>query len=502
MITLSHLTFAYHGQPPVLRDISLHIEPGSHVAVMGANGSGKSTLALLLKGLHLTAPGMVDVDGFDPSANEHSRFEVMKRVGIVFQNPDNAIVATTVERELAFGLENLGVPEREIQDRVDEALVLFDLERRRYTDPGRLSGGERQRLALAGVMIMRPAHLVLDEPTSLLDPEGGERILHLIREAAGRGATVVHITQFAAEALTADRLVVLGEGGVLRDGDPRETLRETAPFGIESLADVRTLSVPTAEPESIAAAEPVIPAPVSLNGISFTYDPGTPFSRQALDEVNLTLTKGAVTVLLGPAGSGKTTLLEIAAGITPPTAGKVTLAGNPLRAMAFQFPEDEIFGETVEEYVAFGPRNLGFSPDEIRRAVDNSLSTVGLAPDIYRGRDPLTLSGGEKRRAALAGVLAMRPDVLILDEPTAGLDRRGVEQIAGFLREYTDKGGTLLFSTHDFRVALRLARFAAVLDRGRVETYGELAEVFAVSPWLCMLRERREARLGCKDERI
>jgi energy-coupling factor transport system ATP-binding protein len=497
MITLSHLTFSYPGSPPVLRDISLHIEAGSHVAVMGTNGSGKSTLALLLKGLHLPGSGAMTVDGFDPSRDERSRFEVMRRVGLVFQNPDNAIVATTVERELAFGLENLGVPEREMRERVDEALVLFDLERNRHADPGRLSGGERQRLALAGVMIMRPAHLVLDEPTSLLDPAGGERILTLIREAAGRGTTIVHITQFAAEALTSDRLVVLGEGGVLRDGAPREVLRETAALGIESLTDVETLFLPGDRfPEGAAPVEPSAPAPVSLTGVSFTYDRGTPFARQALEGVTLPLPKGTATVLLGPAGSGKSTLLEIAAGITPPTAGKVALTGNPLRAMAFQFPEDEIFGETVEEYVSFGPHNVGFSEEEVRRAVDESLSTVGLAPDRYRTRDPLTLSGGEKRRAALAGVLAMRPEVLVLDEPTAGLDRSGVERITGFLREYGEKGGTLLFSTHDFRVARHLARFALVLDRGRAETYGELAEVFAVSPWLRLLRERMEARLG------
>ncbi len=496
MITLSHLTFSYPGQPPVLRDISLHIEAGSHVAIMGTNGSGKSTLALLMKGLHLAGPGSVTVDGFDPSVDERTRFEVMRRVGIVFQNPDNTIVSTTVERELAFGLENLGVPEREMRDRVDEALTLFDLERYRHADPGRLSGGERQRLALAGVMIMRPAHLVLDEPTSLLDPAGGERILQLIRDASSRGATVVHITQFAAEALSAERLVVLGETGILRDGDPRETLRDTAGLGIESLDDVGALLAAGGLSGETVPGESSAPAPVTLTGISLIYDRGAPFARRALDGVSLALPKGSATVLLGPAGSGKTTLLEVAAGITPPTAGEVTLSGHPLRAMAFQFPEDEMFGETVEEYVAFGPRNVGFSEPDIHRAVNDSLSWVGLAPDVYRTRDPLTLSGGEKRRAALAGVLAMRPEALVLDEPTAGLDRRGVERITGFLREYGENGGTLLFSTHDFRVARGLARFALVLDHGRGETYGETGDVFGSSPWLRELRERMAARLG------
>lgn len=502
MIAVTQLTFSYPGCTPVLRGISLEIEPGSNVAVMGANGSGKSTLALLLKGLHIPQRGSVAVDGFNAASGERERFEVMRRVGIVFQNPDNTIVSTTVERELAFGLENLGVPGREMRERVDEALALFDLESHRHSDPGRLSGGERQRLALAAVMVMQPGHLVLDEPTSLLDPAGGERILRLIRETARQGTTVIHVTQSAAEAITADRLVVLGEGGVLLDGAPREVLRNTAGLGIESLEDIHVLSSGNGECSGTHAGRAIPPeaAPVSLEHVSLVYDPGTPFAQRALENLSMALPRGESTVLLGPSGSGKTSLLEIAAGITPPTSGSVSLADDPSRAMAFQFPEDQVFGETVESYVAFGPENRGFASEETRRAVDDSLAAVGLAPDRYRTRDPLTLSGGEKRRAALAGVLAMKPDVLVLDEPTAGLDRRGVDMVAGFLCEYAAQGGTLLFSTHDFRVARRLARHVCVLESGGMETHGELPEVFASSPWLGMLREQRAVRLNESGE--
>ncbi len=512
MITLSELTFAFSGRPPVLDRVSLEIAGGTYVGIMGANGSGKSTLALLMKGLYLPSGGTVVVDGWNTSANELSRNEAMRRVGVVFQNPENTIVATTVEREIAFGLENLGVPEDEMHARVEDALRRFDLEKYRYSGPGRLAGGEKQRLALAAVMVMRPAHLILDEPTSLLDPEGGERILSLIHATVRQGATVIHITQSAAEALGADRLIVLANGKVARDDIPREALRDAPKAGIEGMEDVRAYFAgfgaslsPTTEcgPRRDASTLPTPglhrDAQVFLERVSFTYEMGTPFSQRALDDVSFDLPRGVATVLLGPSGSGKTTLLEIVSGITLPSSGRVTLRGNPLRAMAFQFPEDQIFGDTVESYTVFGPENVGVSENEREKAVDDALLAVGLDPSEYRGRDPFALSGGEKRRVALAGALAMRPDALILDEPTAGLDRRSTDMVVDSLYYYLLDGGTLLLSTHDFRVARRLARRALVLVHGRVETYGELDSVFASSPWLRMLGERARIRLDISE---
>jgi energy-coupling factor transport system ATP-binding protein len=493
MITLSELTFAYSGQAPVLDRISLEIAAGSHVAIMGPNGSGKSTLALLMKGLLSPTGGSVAVDGFQASIGENARDEVMQRVGIIFQNPENTIVSTTVEREIAFGLENLGVPGAEMQERVEEALRMFKLEEYRFASPDRLSGGEKQRLALAAVMVMQPEHLILDEPTSLLDPAGSARILGLISEAAARGITVIHITQFAAEALAAERAIVLANGGVARDGAPREALRDAEELGIEGLEDVRSFFSGWGETTIPDRTEH---SPLSLEDVSFVYDRGTPFAHRALEHVDLKLPGGSSTVLLGPSGSGKTTLLEIVAGITPPTSGKAPVQNGMVRAMAFQFPEDQVFGDTVELYAAFGPENLGFSMEDTREAVTGALLAVGLDPETYRERDPFTLSGGEKRRVALAGVLAMRPDMLVLDEPTAGLDRRSTDRVVGFLREYVRQGGTLLFSTHDFRVARRLARHAIVLSNGSVETFGEIRAVFETSPWLRMLREQTGERLN------
>jgi len=499
MITATDLTFAYPGQEPVLCSVSLDIQAGTHVAVMGANGSGKSTLALLIKGLLHPVSGSISVDGFSLD-NDTSRFEIMKRVGLVFQNPDHTIVATTVEREIAFGLENSGVPPDEMKHRVNVALDRFGLMRYRHTNPANLSGGEKQRCALAGVMVMQPSHLILDEPTSLLDPENRSRLLSFIHEAADHGTTVIHITPFIEEARTAGRVIVLDNSGICMDGSPDEILKNTGQFRTCSVsgADFRD-GAPAQEnsgkngsavsrAENPAHMQTESATLVSLDNVAHIYDNGTPFQIQALQDISMRLSRCSSTAVLGPSGSGKSTFLEIVSGVITGTGGSVCLEGNPLRAMAFQFPEDQMFGDTVASYVSFGPRNTGISEDDMPETVATALASVGLDPDRYRSRDPLMLSGGEQRRAALAGVLAMNPDVLVLDEPIAGLDRSGMEIIIQFLHKYVACGGTLLFSTHDFEVAWRLAAFAVVLRDGCMESYGEIDYVFRESEWLNGLR--------------
>ncbi len=478
MIVLERLSFSYHGSPkPVLGNVTLRVESGARVAVMGANGSGKSTLALILKGVLAPSSGTAEVDGISAARSDGDHLAVMRRVGLVFQNPDSTIVATTVERELAFGLENMGVPDTEMRERVAETLVRFDLEHCRHTSPDRLSGGERQRLALAAVMIMRPDHLVLDEPTSLLDPGGASRIRALIREASRQGTTVIHITQSAAEALDYDRVIVLADGCIVRDGPPGQALADVEEYGIEGLrdfdGDVPSISTDREGDEVL-----------SLDRVSRVYDRGTPIARRALDRVSLSVRSGSATAVLGPAGAGKTTLLEIAAGIEPPTDGRVISTAGSVRAMAFQFPEDQVFGDTVAEYVAFGPMNIGMNRVETDRAVSEALEKLGLDPVRYLHRDPLLLSGGEKRRVAIAGALAMRPGVLVLDEPTAGLDRRGADSMTAMFGEYVRDGGALVFSTHDFRNARRTASRAVVLTDGKVEAVGIVGDVFERSAWI------------------
>jgi energy-coupling factor transport system ATP-binding protein len=497
MIKTHNLTFAYPGQPPVLHDINLAIADGTHVAVSGPNGSGKTTLSLLIKGLLVPSSGTVSVDGFC-SGDEISRFEIRKHVGLVFQNPDNTIVTTSVESELAFGLENLGVAPEEMNKRIEETLRRFNLVDYRHTNPSHLSGGEKQRLALASVMIMNPTYLILDEPTALLDPPSRRMLFDSIQEIVRKGTTVIHITQFETEAFIADRVVVLDKSGICLDGKPEDVIPRTQVFkscgfllknppntvppSDDAVHENMSSGILTGENGSQTSRQGTIA--VSLDKVGFAYDAGTPFEKKALNRVSMTFEKGSSTVILGASGSGKTTLLEIAAGITAPTSGRAYVNGNPIRAMAFQMPEDQLFGHSVESYIEFGPRNLGIVEHELNDAVSEALVAVGLEPDIYRKRDPLSLSGGEKRRVALAGVLAMNPDMLFLDEPTAGLDRHGMEQVIGFLRKYLENCGALVFSTHDFEVAGSLCTYAVVLDHGRIETYGRIEDVFVQSPWL------------------
>jgi energy-coupling factor transport system ATP-binding protein len=228
---------------------------------------------------------------------------------------------------------------------------------------------------------------------------------------------------------------------------------------------------------------------LALDDISYTYNKGTPYEQDALRHIGLTLKRGSSTVLLGASGAGKSTLLEIAAGITAPTGGTVRCNRGTVRAMAFQIPEDQMSGQSVESYVGFGPRNSGVPEELLKEAVDEALRIVGLEPDTYRARDPHALSGGEKRRIALAGVIAVKPDILVLDEPTAGLDKPGMEAVISFLRSYMEIGCTLLFSTHDFEVARFLCDRAAVLDHGNLESYGTMNDVLRESAWMNSLRE-------------
>ncbi len=471
MIETERLSFRYPDGRTVLDDITLTIEPGAHVALMGANGSGKTTLALILKGLLRPTAGRVAVDGVT-GADETSRFGIMRRVGMVFQNPDDAIVATTVERELAFGLENLNIPQAEMERRIGHTLERFGLSEHRHGNPCHLSGGEKQRLALAAVMIMEPSHLVLDEPTSLLDPWSRGPILDHIHDTAGRGAAVIHITQFADEARTADRVLILEGGRIAFDGPPGD------------MPGVRPSASNGPAITGLASTAPRAGSVVSLDAVSHVYHRGAPFETSALDGVSLELPPASATALLGPAGSGKTTLLEIAAGVTAPSSGTVSTEKGRVRALAFQFPEDQVFGDTVHEFLVFGPRNRGMDAGTAEKAAISALETMGLDPRTFPGRDPFTLSGGEKRRVALAGVLAMKPDALFLDEPTAGLDADGTAMVAGVLRDYASAGGTLMFSTHDFAFVRSVADTAVVLEKGRVESAGDVARVFAESALL------------------
>ena len=524
MIELNQVTFNYsllEGEIiNVLERLTLKIKEGEFVSIIGPNGSGKTTLARLLNGLLIPCSGEVQIDGLNPEDKKDLRL-IRQKVGMVFQNPDNQIITTSVEREIAFGLENLNLPYNDIRERVEWALSAFHLWEYKNSPPHKLSGGEKQRVAIAAVLAMRPKYLILDEPTSLLDPEGREMLNLLIRKLAGQGKiTILNITQFPEEALLAQRLLVLDKGKVVLDSTPEEVFKETEKLKNIGLSVPKSLEITNGLKgkgfkfkREISKMEDLINELLSLEGINYSlpimqkktdltetvkpkvsgyiqiefekldyvYNYKSANPKTALKEINLKIEKGEFIGLIGPTGSGKTTLAQHFNGLLFATSGKVIVEGLELKekenylkkirekvGLVFQFPERQLFEETVYEDIAFGPRNSGLDKVEIDKRVKISLNSVGLDFDSFAQRSPFSLSAGEQRRVAMAGVLVLEPEILILDEPTAGLDFNGIYRVKNILLELNDKGVTVILISHNLDLVAALAKRVIFLKQGKV----------------------------------
>lgn len=537
MIDVQDLSYSYAGTV-ALRGASLQVQPGEHLAVVGANGSGKTTLARCLNGLLIPDAGTVVVDGLS-SADSESHHDLRRLVGMVFQNPDDQLVATTVEAEIAFGMENLGLPQADMVHRVDDLLSAFHLQKYRRHPPHQLSGGEKQRVAVAACVALQPRYLVLDEPTSLLDPRARTELADLLAQLRrDLGIATLHITQIPDEAARADRIVVLHRGEIAVEGPADEVFTRgeelhrmglAVPFAHAVSAclpsshrpprdavDLQTLAAAVAgrfaaanrtpgdtaaaqERRGLASESPASgtgPAPsphppvLETRGLTHVYDAGLPSRQSALGGVDVSVWPARALALVGPSGSGKTTLAQHLNGLLRPATGTVHLAGSDvwetgppgieLRrrvGLIFQFPELQLFEETVAADVAFGPKNLGCDDAEIAARVGRALALVGLPLSDFGPRSPLALSGGERRRVAIAGVLAMDPDVLVLDEPTAGLDPAGAAMLADLLRHLRSQGRALVLISHDMDLVADLADDVVVLAGGEVALSGETRQV-------------------------
>ncbi|MGD9498112.1 MAG: ABC transporter ATP-binding protein, partial [Armatimonadota bacterium] len=481
------LTFTYRGaQRAALQDVSLRLDAGAMCYLMGRTGAGKSTLCRCLNGLIPamqpgTFAGEVRVGGERISGRPV--YEVAQRVGMLFQDFEAQLLASDVEREVAFGLENAGVPGEQMRRRVSELLELMGLAHVTGRDPATLSGGQKQRLALAAVLAPEPSVLVLDEPTTDLDPRGKRELASILTDLSARGVTLLVAEHETPDALAAGSLVALQEGAKAFDAAPEELLRDP-----ERCRELGVL--PLQMPELFARlghdARPLTPAEaaallraegwrldqaecsrieqedaggagaalIEVEHLSFRY----PQARElALDDVTLTIAEGEFVVILGENGSGKSTLAKHLNGLLSPTAGSVRVAGTdtratPVQQMAaqvgylFQNPDHQIFASTVREEVGFGPRNLGVEDDEVDRRVSEALQTVELAG--LEEASPFVLTKGERQRVALASVLACRPRVIVFDEPTTGLD--GIQQRAmmDLLARLNAEGHTVIVITH------------------------------------------------------
>lgn len=507
-VRLAHVTLRY-GDSLALDDVTLEVCRGERVCVLGANGSGKSTLASVICGLLAPDEGDVELAGHvvctggvpDLAAYRDAR----RQLGLVFQNPDDQIVTSVVADDVAFGPENLGVPRAQIAVRVARELRRVAMEKYAHADPSRLSGGQRQRVCIAGALAMEPAVLVLDEPSSLLDVRGRAAIMRVMGRLAAAGATLVHVTHFMDEALAADRVIVMQHGRVALEGTPDEVFATKNAQVIEALglempfearltaalradaADgkVAAVAAPSGEkPAAPAAPVPAAEPPAILaRDLGFSYGP----DAQALDGVSFEVPVRATTAIVGQTGSGKSTLLRLLCGLEAADAGSLTVCGinaatkrgrcQVRRAVGYvmQHPERQLFAQTVAEDVAFGPRNQGLSAAEVERRVAHALDLVGLAD--RRDASPFELSGGQQRLAAIAGVLAMEPELLVLDEPTAGLDPRGRARLRALMADLAAHGVTLLQVTHSMEDAAR-ADHVVLLDQSHVLAAGTPAEVF------------------------
>ena len=589
-----------------LSALNFSIEEGSFVCILGHNGSGKSTLAKLFNALQLPTEGTILVSGMD-SREEKNIFPIRREVGMVFQNPDNQIIASVVEEDVGFGPENIGLPTDEIWRRVNNALSAVHMEAYRLKSPNHLSGGQKQRVAIAGTLAMEPKTIVLDEPTAMLDPSGRKEVLESVLELKRKkGISIILITHYMEEAVDADRILLMDSGKLVMDGSPREVfqnverLREyrmDVPIitelahklqkkgfpiektilkkeeleeelfklkeegfvlqecvtkkdlpGLEDGSSAKensdTASVlqeisgkeqeskPEKEADIQEEAEVQKDADikdekpeagdyiVEVNHLSAIFQEGTAMESFALKDLSMKIRRGSLTAVIGHTGSGKSTLVQHLNGLIKAKSGEIFVSfrenpplvksgksflffkgkktviekkgrlslseeGFDYRALrfkvglVFQYPEYQLFEETVLLDVMFGPLNQGKSREDAEALAKNALASLGIGEELY-AKSPFELSGGQKRKVAIAGVLAMGPELLILDEPTAGLDPAGrdelFEEIAGLRRNYAM---TILLVSHSMDDVARYADEVLVLHQGELKMEGTVEEVFS-----------------------
>lgn len=511
-------------QSTALRNVNLSVPEGQFLAVLGHNGCGKSTLAKHFNAILTPTSGKVTVDGID-TADEDRLFDIRQTVGMVFQNPDNQLVATIVEEDVAFAPENLGVPPEEIRVRVDNALKQVDMYEFREHAPHQLSGGQKQRIAIAGIIAMQPRCIVMDEPTAMLDPKGRREVMKTIKRLnREHGITVILITHYMDEAAQADRVVVMDNGSVLMDDVPRnifaraDELRAVGldvPQVTELCGMLRKKGINISKEiifeDECAAAIEMLPLnrktadmtktvavklvgsgeeAARLENLTYKYSIGTPFEKTAVDNVDLTVNKSEFVGIIGHTGSGKSTLIQHLNGLVKPTFGLVFIDGKDIWGkdvnirdirfkvgIVFQYSEHQLFEETVAKDIAYGPKNMGLTGGELDARVKSAAESMGISHLLEKS--PFELSGGQQRRVALAGVLAMDPEVLILDEPAAGLDPKGRDKILSLIKRYHKQSGkTVLLVSHSMEDIVKFATKVLVMNKGKVFCYDETDKVF------------------------
>ena len=494
--TLLDVTFVHAKGVIALDHVSFSIPAGKRTCIVGANGSGKSTVASILSGLTAPDEGTVTFLGTTVVNDGQVDFEAYKTVrpqlGLVFQNPEDQIICSVVADDIAFGLENLQVPSNQITPLVEQQIELGTLTEFAYENPQMLSGGQQQRVAISGALVMKPQILILDEPSAALDVVHRNNVMGLVEKLRAAGKTIVHVTHFMDEVVSADHVIALDDGRVAFEGTPEalfeqhelvECLHLEEPFAYQvahalnnrgivvckSPSAERVLSeltglLATAAQGARSADDAAAtgcgdatgsvsePAAVSVRDVTFSYQ------KPVLKNISIDVQKGSHVAVIGSTGSGKSTLARLICALDTPDSGSLCVTGLDTRqkqnrrklhgivGYVMQRPERQLFAQTVAEDVAFGPTNLGLSDCDVTSAVNAALELVGLShkADV----SPFELSGGQQRLCALAGVIAMQPKVLVLDEPTSGLDPYYCSELRKIINAVLEDGCTVIELTH------------------------------------------------------
>lgn len=503
------------GENWAIKDVDFLADRGEMIAILGRNGSGKSTFARHLNGLLAPHGGSIVIGGKD-LANTDNLMAVRRQVGMVFQNPDNQIVGNTLAEDIGFGLENLGMPCSDIWNKIDEMLELTGLTAYKYSSTSRISGGQKQRLAIAASMAMTPECLVLDEATSMLDPQGAKDMLKLVLKLnKDRNITVIMVTHKISEALLADRVYILDDSRIVAEGIPEDVLTDVERLKTYGLEIPVRMKIETGIPVDICSeykkkhlqisqkvemtADHVNDNDSTLNDlkkcivelqkVSYSYVNGNE-SFKALSDIDLKIYEGQVLAVIGQTGSGKSTLLQMINKLIAPQSGKVYLYGTDVQRVrnikdirrrigyVFQFPESQLFESTVLKDVMYGPINFGMSKEEAEMSARHALELVGV-PERYTDYSPFELSGGLRKRVAIAGILAYEPDILILDEPACGLDGESKEQLWELIRTLNrEKNVTIILVSHDMEDVYEMSERVLLMDHGKVVYDGGTGDFF------------------------
>ena len=530
MIDIQNVSYTYPNMSePTLRGIDLHINDGEFVLLLGASGSGKSTLIQCLNGLVPkiaggNLEGEIVINGKD--VRNYKVHQMASDVGIIFQNPDTQLFSLTVGKDIAFGPENLGMPKEEILGRIDRAMHTIGMGDMRDRFVFTLSGGEKQRVAIAGTLAMEPHVMVLDEPTSDLDPVGTGEVLSLVRKLnQEKNMTIILIEHKIDEVVhLADRVVVMDQGKIIMDdtpdiifGDGHDQLKSIG-IALPQLSEIshamkngsgdfegdlptdssyntmlsRLCQLLRDKPANIARfrvahTPPTRTAPkpkIEIKNLRHTFEDG----KVALDGINLMIPEGDFVALIGHNGAGKTTLINHLIGFLKPDNGTIFIDGNDISGMRvatlaqsvgylFQNPDNQIFTDSVTKELKFGLENIKLRDTLIEERVNRAISMMELGE--FRDRHPHSLSRGQRQRLAVASILAMEPDIIVLDEPTTGQDWGHVNKFLQQIRHLNELGKTIILVTHDMNLVAGYARRTVVMDHGTIVLDGDTRHVFS-----------------------